>query len=176
MSDSHPSPDYLRQRLRYEADTGRFFWREASCMPACWNGRYAGKEALTFIDKDGYLRGSVCGRGVAAHRVAWAIHYGEWPKHTIDHINQDPSDNRIENLRDVSVKENSRNQRLRKNNTSGAVGVYFDKRRGKWQARIQAGKKYRSLGMYIDKSDAISAYRVAAREIGMHPNHGKHAS
>jgi cytoplasmic iron level regulating protein YaaA (DUF328/UPF0246 family) len=49
------------------------------------------------------------GRKYKAHRLAWLIHYGEWPKQVIDHINRQPNDNRIMNLRDVSYSENIKN-------------------------------------------------------------------
>jgi hypothetical protein len=45
-----------------------------------------------------------------AHRVAWALHYNKWPQHTIDHINRDGTDNRLENIRDVPQCVNNSNK------------------------------------------------------------------
>lgn len=69
-----------------------------------------GKVAGYTSKKDGYVRVYHRGQLYMAHRVAWALHYGNWPEYTIDHINRDPSDNRIENLRDVPQFVNNTNK------------------------------------------------------------------
>lgn len=51
------------------------------------------------------------GHGYKAHRLAWLLHYGVWPKHEIDHINGNRADNRISNLRDVPHHVNQMNQK-----------------------------------------------------------------
>jgi hypothetical protein len=72
--------------------------------------------------KKGTLVGAVCkgkgyrktcfkGRMYYVHRIVWYLHYGSWPKHTIDHINRDKLDNRIENLRDVTHSVNNFNRK-----------------------------------------------------------------
>lgn len=58
----------------------------------------------------GYVRFYHRGRQYFAHRVAWALHYGKWPEHTIDHINRIKTDNRISNLRDVPQSVNNTNK------------------------------------------------------------------
>lgn len=65
-----------------------------------------------YVDKSsgGYTRFYHRGQQYMAHRVVWALYYGNWPEHTVDHINRDPSDNRIENLRDVSQATNNTNK------------------------------------------------------------------
>ena len=82
----------------------------------------------------------------------------------VDHINGDPLDNRRENLRLVTNKENQWNVGLRKNNTSGYVGVAWHKRDKKWNAQAQyrcgqtGRKKTKSLGYYNDEEEAARAY------------------
>ena len=82
----------------------------------------------------------------------------------VDHINGDPLDNRRENLRLVTDKENKWNKGLRKNNTSGYVGVNWHKQTQKWNARArftceQTGReKTKFLGYYNDKEEAARAY------------------
>jgi hypothetical protein len=60
------------------------------------------------------------------HRIIWAMHYNEWP-HLIDHIDRNPQNNRIENLRSADKRINYINSGLASNNTSGVKGVYIDK-------------------------------------------------
>lgn len=98
-----------------------------------------------------------------AHRVAWAVHYGEWPEKDIDHINQDKGDNRICNLRLATDQENLRNIPKFSTNTSGYKGVSLIKKTGKWNARISTGSEYKSLGNFDTPEDANEAYIDAAK-------------
>lgn len=79
------------------------------------------------FDKDGYLILKIKGKQFKAHRVAWFLNYGYFPKEEIDHINRDRTDNRIENLRVCSRLENNRNQIKKINKDTGCVGIYLDK-------------------------------------------------
>lgn len=175
----------LRIILNYDSETGALTWRhrgpaffktgEGSGLreQARWNRRYAGSQAFSLCR--GYLRGSVGKKTVSAHRAAWAIHYGEWPKGQVDHINGDTTDNRICNLRVVTGRENSRNQKRRKSNTSGCMGVTYESHCGKWRARINSGGKRLSLGLFVTKEEAISARHAAQIKFGYHENHGREA-
>lgn len=167
-----PSIDYLRQRLSYDPDTGKLYWLAHSGMPAKWNTRYAGSEALGTLNKSGHKYGSVDGCKIKAHRVVWALHYGVWPDGDIDHINQRPADNRIENLRVVTKTTNMRNVARTRANTSGATGVVWYKRKSKWHARVCVDGKQRSLGYYDSFDDAVVARKRANAELGFHTNHG----
>lgn len=165
--------------LRYEADTGRMFWRERDkeWFPderawKVWNTRYAGAEAFTTPDGDGYLKGRLLGERYRAHRVIWLLHTGSWPSDQIDHINGNKSDNRIENLRDVSGQENLRNQRRRSTNTSGYAGVSWHKRDNRWSAQIWHDGRKRHLGLFKSRDEAVATRKQAEKRYGYHPNHG----
>ena len=177
-----PSPEVLRQLLRYEPETGKLFWKEReishfdhtsdpAAQMARWNSRHAGAEALTCRQHWGHMTGSVLGINVAAHRVVWAIHHGSWPSEMIDHINGDASDNRIENLRDATPQENSRNQKRRRNNTSGVLGV--NRVDGKWRAQIHHNGRNLTLGRFSTIEEAAAARKEAETMLGYHDNHGR---
>jgi hypothetical protein len=180
-----PSPEALRQLFRYEPDTGKLFWKPRSeKMFACgdhgakhncfvWNSKYANKQAFTSIDSKGYRQTNLGGKVLRAHRVAWAVYFGEWPKHQIDHINGDRTDNRIVNLRDVEEPENKKNQKKFKDNKSGVSGVCWHKRSKKWVAQIASGKKYYYLGLFETKEEAAIARKAAEVKLGFHKNHGR---
>ena len=185
---SLPSPDILRQLLRYDPITGELFWlpRDVSFFSndkgraknACsiWNGRYAGQPALNAIDAEtGYRRGSIFDVDAYAHRVAWAIHYGEWPSGTIDHESGRGWENWITNLRDVTHAVNMQNVKKPVTNTTGHVGVYLSPS-GKWIAQVKHGRKSQHLGTFDDIGDAVVAREAALHRLGFHQNHGKERS
>ena len=180
---SLPDISVLRALLDYNPETGRLFWKEGEPSLFAreqdwktWLGRHAGCEAMATYDREGYRTGVLRRMRLKAHRVAWAIYYGEWPSDHIDHINGDRADNRISNLRNVTKAENSRNAARRCNNTSGVVGVRFLLDRRCWNAYISVDKRQRHIGDYLTKEEAILARKRAEREFGYHPNHGREAA
>ncbi len=168
---SLPSPDTLRKLLRYEPETGKLFWRPRG-KPK-FDSRFEGKEAFTAGNGAGYRHGSIHNRRYLAHRVIFAIQSGEWPPHDIDHINGDRGDNRWLNLRAVNRRANSRNQRRRRTNTSGLMGVGWFKPISKWRAYITIDSKHVGLGYFEHKFDAILARLISERDLGFHTNHGR---
>lgn len=147
----------LKSKLNYNPDSGAF------------TRVGAGKRTVGSNANGGYLKIYVAGKEYRAHRLAWLYTYGVWPKDQLDHINGDPRDNRISNLREVDNALNRRNQKLRSDNKSGTVGVSFDTRSGKWDARV-AGV---CVGMFQHKHEAIAARKVYAALDNFHLNHGR---
>lgn len=184
MSKELPSPELLRKLLRYEPETGKMFWRERtpdmftrggqSAEWACnkWNSRWAGEEAFTAIGGRGYKEGSILGRNYRAHRVIWAIVHGEWAEE-IDHIHGVKDDNRISELRAVTSVENGRNKKRPSTNTSGVVGVRWNKRVQKWHVCITVGGNYKHLGLFTEFDEAVAARKSAEVKFGFHENHGR---
>ena len=172
-----PSPEVLRQLLRYEPETGKLFWlarnpdwfsdggKAASHSSAVWNTNFAGKAALATIMANGYLAGKILGKGVYAHRAIMTMDSGRWPDHEVDHINGDPSDNRMANLRLATRSQNALNTCLSKRNASGWRGVWFDGARQKWAAMIGHDGKRTSLGRFGSKDAAIAAYAEASERL-----------
>ena len=167
------TPELCRQLLRYEPETGKFYWLPRPNNPQ-WTGRHAGKEALTFVDGHGYRMGRLLNVSVAAHRIAWAISHGAVPAGDIDHINGDRTDNRIANLRAVDRLTNTRNAGVKTNNTSGHIGVTWAATRRKWAAQIGIRGKVIPLGRFERYDDAVLARENAERRYGFHENHGAH--
>lgn len=174
-----PSPEVLRQLLRYEPETGKLFWKErgqewfpAGTKPSSWNKRLAGKEAAWASDQ-GYKRITVCHVAVGAHRAAWAIHYGEWPAQPIDHIDGDRANNRISNLRVVPVAENNRNCARRKDNRSGIAGVYYSNTFNRWKAEVRLNGRKIALGTFSTREEAVSARQKANASLPFSERHGK---
>ena len=107
------------------------------------------------------------------HRLIWVYFNGDIPKgYSIDHINHNTLDNRIENLRLVKHKDNIRNQRIHTNNTTGATGVTFIKTSKKWLAQIMVDYKQINLGRFDTLEEALSMRLCANDHYGFHDNHG----
>lgn len=79
----------------------------------------------------------------------------------VDHVDGNRLNNRLNNLRVVTSSENGANKRVRSNNTSGRVGVCWDKSRSKWCASICVAGKNISLGKFADFAAAVSARQSA---------------
>lgn len=115
---------------------------------------------------------------IPAHRIAWALHHGEWPGEFIDHIDGDGTNNRINNLRLATRSVNARNQHLHSSNTSGVCGVTWHQRSSKWQA--QAGvvnpetgvRNCIHLGLHQTIFDAAAARKSYEGTNGYGPAHG----
>jgi hypothetical protein len=180
-----PDPETLRKLLRYDPETGKLYWlprpiemfqptktrsQEGSC--AAWNRRFAGKQALIYQHPSGHMYGKVLEVHISAHRVIWCLVYGYWPN-VIDHINRQPSDNRLCNLRDGSHKDNCRNFPVRRDNKWGRVGICWNEKHPRWWARITVDGKTFSLGFFKSFDAACKARDLAERKHGFHPNHGK---
>ncbi len=104
----------------------------------------------------------------SAHRLAWFLMTGAWPTKAIDHIDGDPTNNKWENLREVTHQENLHNLvHLRRNNTSGFPGVNWDIMGRKFRAQIGYGFTKYYLGLYQTAEHA--AHVVYAVKCFLHP-------
>lgn len=115
----------------------------------------------------GYAAVNVGGGMLRAHRIIYAIVHGEMPGE-IDHIDGNPMNNRIENLRDVSHSVNMHNSKKSKDNTSGFPGVYWHSQHQKWYACIRADGRLIHIGYFDDFDEAVQARKLA--KIRYHPS------
>ena len=86
---------------------------------------------------------------VGLHVLVWIYHYGV-PNTGIDHINKNPSDNRIENLRLADKSQNGCNRPKQKNNKSGFKNVSWYKTKQKWKVALQHKNKSIHIGYFED--------------------------
>lgn len=102
-------------------------------------------------------------KSIKMHRVIWEYFNAIPDGYEIDHINHDGLDNRMENLRIATHRENMHNQvRNPATKTSQYKGIYWDKSHGKWKAQIKTNGNTKSLGYFVDEVEAARAYNRAA--------------
>lgn len=144
----------LKEILSYNSETGAFTWLTKR------KGKQAGAQ-----DANGYCRIRINTTLYKVHRLAWLYVHGQLPTGFIDHINGDPSDNRIANLRECSHQENLWNIGVRRSNKSGFRGVHWHTRSGKWRAQISINGKLCDIGHYSTADLASEAYETRAKEL-----------
>ena len=147
--------------LSYDKETGLFVWL-VSRNNNSTQGSIAGH-----VNEHGYRLIGVGYKLLRAHRLAWFMAHGYWPKGQIDHINGNRDDNRICNLRDVNSSINNQNYRKAKssNKTSGLLGVWLDKKSKKWATAITVGEKQIWIGRFNTPEEAHFAYLQKKRSI-----------
>lgn len=157
----------IRDLVDYNPETG------VLTAKANFSGRQAGS-VIGSQTWQGYYAFSLFGKKCFAHRLAWLLHYGEWPSQPIDHINGIKTDNSIRNLRLCSLSQNQFNKPTQKNNTTGVKGVYWNKRDKRYVASVQFnGKKY-SAGHHKDIENAKEAVMKLREKLAREfTNHGE---
>lgn len=111
----------------------------------------------------GYISIGIDGKPFLAHRLAWLYVHGVWPAGVIDHIDGDPGNNRIANLRDVSRKMNQQNMReAMKSSGTGLLGAYRNGKR--FKSSIQVDGRLRHIGHFATAEEAHAAYLEAKRK------------
>ena len=129
------------EQLKYDPDTGVITWLVSR------RGVSAGSVAGT-QDTNGYRKIMLSRRYYGSHRIAWLLSNGEWPNGIIDHIDGNPSNNKISNLRLSNTSLNAANKKRPSTNTSGFKGVSFVKSTGKWYSAIKVNGISKNLGCY----------------------------
>ena len=152
----------IRRLLDYVPETGQLIWREA---PSHNTPHLVGTVAGN-LDRYGRRCVMIHKKNYFAHRLIWLHVHGVWPVNVIDHVNRDPSDNRIGNLREATRSQNMGNRRPVPNQT-GFMGVLFEASRRKWRASLRTNGKRVILGRFDTAEEAAAAYRSAKlREFG----------
>ncbi len=163
----------LKKVLRYDPDSGLFFWLDTAknrpeiTLPAGYISR-------------GYIRIRVGAYVYRAHRLAWLYVYGEWPQNEMDHINHNRADNRIANLRAVTKMENAQNRKLNPRSSSGINGISMcvgaretTWRVNFWSVAVPKKRRNRLSRSFKTLAKAISYRKKLELRYGFHENHGR---
>ncbi len=147
----------LRELLHYDPETG-VFTRPGSIQRPDRAGKQAGH-----LTRKGYRYIKIGRVNMQAHRLAWLYAHGVWPQHDIDHIDGNPSNNAIANLRDVTRSVNCQNKKTATRFSKvGLLGVCA-KNKG-WTASIYVDGRQCYLGIFSSPIEAHAAYIAAKRQ------------
>lgn len=146
-----PTAEEVRKMLSYDPKTGILRWKVERYRKHV--GDVAG---CIYTSPRGYraVNVSVNYYRCAASRIIWLLVKGVWPTNEIDHIDNDGTNNRWNNLRDVTHSQNGKNLKLKKNNKTGVAGVHWSSRRKRYVAKIWTNGKETFLGYFDNVKDA----------------------
>ena len=145
MADQIISQDYLH--ILFEYKDGHLYWKESG----------KGKKQTLQVggpDKDGYIQLCINHKKYKEHRLIYMMHHGYVPK-IIDHIDGNPANNKIENLREATYNQNQYNRKICLKNTSGFKNVMWDKNLNKWYVQIKFNGIKKYFGAYNDIDYAV---------------------
>ena len=137
--------------FQYNKDNGLFLRKTG-------RGAYKREWTAGTRQTNGYMFFIIDGKKYLAHRLAFLLVHGRYPNGVIDHINGVRSDNRIENLRDVSQGQNTKNVKVSVERKMKFAGCYFDSSNGLWAAEAIVKKKRYHLGRFRSKEEAHQVY------------------
>ena len=138
----------------FEYADGKLYWHERASGTAP-KGAEAG-----CVQGNGYRGITIRGRMYPAHRLIYLYHHGRLPA-MIDHIDGDILNNRVENLRAATVRQNGANRKRGTNNSSGVKNVSWCKTARKWTVMVQKNKMQHYFGRYESLAEAADVARQA---------------
>ena len=144
----------LKQVMSYDENTGIFTWINPTSR------RVTKYSKAGVLNPSGYIFIKVDNKRYSAHRLAWLYIYGDFPKNNIDHIDGNPSNNVISNLREATQQQNLYNTKKPSTNTSGYKGVHFHKSSRKWRAVVSVNNYPKHLGLFKTPEEAHIVYET----------------
>ena len=164
MTQHHVSQKTIKELLKYRE--GALYWRVSKGSVAA--GSKAGN-----IDTYGYLQTKINYKSYLNHRLIYLYHHGHLPE-MIDHIDNDHTNNKIENLRPVTRSQNGQNRGLTVRNISGVKGVRWVESKKRWVVSIKVkGVAKTDHGTYKNIFDAACRATSVRNELHKgYVNHG----
>lgn len=158
----------LRAMVHYDPETGIFVWKPRPDLSKTWNTRYSGKVCgydWTLPDGRQYRSIRIHDWPFLGHVLAHLYMIGGWPDYHIDHRDNDGLNNRWNNLRAATKKQNAANSKRCVKNTSGLKGASFCKHNQRWRADIVHNGRQLWLGYHDTKEAAHAAYMKKSMEL-----------
>jgi hypothetical protein len=155
----NPTQSQLQEMFDYDPITGVFMWRGKTRRGKSYANKKAGS---TSSDGHGQIYITSFGR-IMAHRLAWIYVHGKIPDGMlVDHIDGNPRNNAIANLRLATIQQNNWNRRVNKSSGSGLKGAFYRAQDKKWHSGIRLNGRRVHLGSFDTAQEAHEAYRSAA--------------
>lgn len=147
----------LLDKYHYDPLTGEFIYLKS------YHKRYIGSVAGT-IGSDGYKLISFINKQYRRGRLAFFYMTGKWPYPEIDHIDNNITNDRWNNLREATSSQQKTNRGVRSDNSTGVTGVSFDKKRNKYEAYVFENKKKINLGIFDTLEEATLTRKIAQED------------
>lgn len=162
------------ERFIYDSESGRLIWKPHD-SDITHVGKRIGKKTIGHFagtrHYDGYIVIKIKGKGYLAHRIIYEMHHGPIPpKMQIDHIDGNPQNDKVDNLRLATSAQNNHNKGKSPLNKSGLKGVFWCNTKKRWLSTISINGKLIHLGTFLTKGLAAVAYAKASLRY-----HGKFA-
>jgi hypothetical protein len=138
----------------YEEDTGNLFWKKKGSGKRnhLKAGSYSWRARVVVVSYKKY----------PVSKIVWLLATGDWPENSLDHIDRNPDNNKISNLRPATFQQNMANRVFRRA-VSGYIGVCWREKRGKFSATHYAAGQCKHLGYYATAEEAALVRDEAAK-------------
>jgi|688.fasta_scaffold917170_2 hypothetical protein len=151
--------EYLNSILNYDEFTGELTWKVRKGTRALI-GSVAGT-----LDNTGYIHITIDKKVYQYHRIIWMYVYGKFPSEFLDHINNDKTDNRLQNLREATRAQNALNRGKQSNNATGYIGVYWHTQSKKYRAKCTYNGVRHHLGSFNTAEEASEVYNTFTKSL-----------
>jgi len=156
----------LKELYHYDPLTG--IWTRIKCM----NSRHPVGQILSAVSVRGYPKVMINKKVYMLHRLAWLYVHNYIPD-VIDHDDRDKLNCKLENLKDSSMQKNSKNRKLPSNNTTGEMGICFDKSTNRYMLQVTKLNGKRINRRFNTIEEAVLARDKIYEEEEYHVSHGK---
>ena len=154
----------MNHPLAYDLLHELFEYRDGELYRKVSRGKVKAGDRVGFVNSKGHLNVTINGRHYGVHCIIWLMH-GKPEAKMIDHIDGNPLNNRIENLRAADSSKNQMNSRLRKDSTSGIKGVSWNSVQKRWVGQVWCQRKLYRAGSFTDKQKCAEAVAKLRSEL-----------